>query len=243
MRLVFEPRRVAGVQPDRRAISKPGPIRLRPEVPDGTVAVTWLPTRYVPFEAHVYRAQVENHPHVALLTGDLRSADPVLVRVHSEWLTGDVFGSSRCDCGAQLQFALARIADEGRGVRVYLRLEGRGIGLTQKLRAYRLQDQGQDTAEANATLGFKADHRDYAAGVRILAELGVWRIRLMTNNPEKITGLGGYGITIVERVGIEVPATGFSRRYLRTKKEKFGHFLHGVWIYGSRDRRERHGVR
>jgi 3,4-dihydroxy 2-butanone 4-phosphate synthase/GTP cyclohydrolase II len=151
-----------------------------------------------------------------------------MVRVHSQCLTGDIFSSTRCDCGDQLETALEMIQREGRGVLLYLRQEGRGIGLIHKIMAYQLQDQGKDTVEANLALGFKADQRDYGIGAQILAELGVGRMRLLTNNPRKFVGLEGYGLEIVERLPIEVPASDASRRYLRTKKEKLGHLLRSV---------------
>jgi 3,4-dihydroxy 2-butanone 4-phosphate synthase/GTP cyclohydrolase II len=152
----------------------------------------------------------------------------VLVRVHSQCLTGDIFSSSRCDCGDQLHRALEMISAEGRGVLLYLRQEGRGIGLVHKIMAYALQDKGNDTVEANLALGFKADQRDYGIGAQILAELGVRQMRLMTNNPRKFVGLEGYGLAIAERVSIEVPANEANRRYLKTKKEKLGHLLRGL---------------
>jgi 3,4-dihydroxy 2-butanone 4-phosphate synthase/GTP cyclohydrolase II len=152
----------------------------------------------------------------------------VLVRVHSQCLTGDIFASSRCDCGDQLDRALELIAAQGQGVLLYLRQEGRGIGLLHKIMAYQLQDQGQDTVEANLSLGFKADQRDYGIGAQILAELNLHGIRLVTNNPRKFVGLEGYGLKIVERVPIEIPASDASRRYLKTKKDKLGHLLRGL---------------
>jgi 3,4-dihydroxy 2-butanone 4-phosphate synthase/GTP cyclohydrolase II len=163
--------------------------------------------------------------HVALVMGEIAPEDPVLVRVHSQCLTGDVFGSVRCDCGAQLETALERIAAEGRGVLLYLLQEGRGIGLINKLRAYELQDEGADTVEANQRLGFPPDQRDYGVGAQILRDLGVRRMRLMTNNPAKFVGLEGYGLEIIERVPLEVPPTEHTRRYLEAKKRKMGHLL------------------
>ena len=157
--------------------------------------------------------------------GDVAGDEPVLVRVHSQCLTGDIFGSARCDCGLQLELALERIAAAGRGVLLYLLQEGRGIGLLNKLRAYELQDGGHDTVEANERLGFRADQRDYGIGAQILRDLGVRRMRLMTNNPAKYVALAGYGLEIVERVPLEIPPTAATRDYLRTKRDKLGHLL------------------
>jgi 3,4-dihydroxy 2-butanone 4-phosphate synthase/GTP cyclohydrolase II len=157
--------------------------------------------------------------------GEIDPAEPILVRVHSQCLTGDIFGSCRCDCGPQLEQALERIASEGKGVLLYLLQEGRGIGLMNKLRAYELQEQGHDTVEANERLGFRPDQRDYGIGAQILRDLGVRQMRLMTNNPSKYIALNGYGLEIVERVPLEVPPTDSSRAYLRTKREKLGHLL------------------
>jgi 3,4-dihydroxy 2-butanone 4-phosphate synthase / GTP cyclohydrolase II len=165
---------------------------------------------------------------VALVMGDIKPDDKVLVRVHSQCLTGDIFASSRCDCGDQLHQALETISGVGQGVLLYLRQEGRGIGLMHKIMAYELQDQGKDTVEANEALGFKPDQRDYGIGAQILAELGLHQIRLLTNNPRKFVGLEGYGLEIVGRVPIEIPASDASRRYLKTKKEKLGHILRSV---------------
>jgi 3,4-dihydroxy 2-butanone 4-phosphate synthase/GTP cyclohydrolase II len=189
------------------------------------VASPALPTRYGDFRAWVFRSKVTGEEHVALVTGDVSTPEPVLVRVHSQCLTGDVFGSCRCDCGAQLETALERIGAERRGVLLYLLQEGRGIGLANKLRAYELQDGGADTVEANQRLGFRPDQRDYGVGAQILRELGVRRMRLMTNNPSKYVALGGYGLEIVERVPLEVPPTELTRRYLEVKKNKMGHLL------------------
>ncbi len=189
------------------------------------VAAPLLPTRYGDFRLYVYRSKVTDEEHIALVTGDVSTEEPVLVRVHSQCLTGDVFGSARCDCGAQLETALERIAAERRGVLLYLLQEGRGIGLANKLRAYELQDAGADTVEANQRLGFRADQREYGVGAQILRELGVRRMRLMTNNPSKYVALGGYGLEIVERVPLEVPPTEHTRRYLEAKKNKMGHLL------------------
>jgi 3,4-dihydroxy 2-butanone 4-phosphate synthase/GTP cyclohydrolase II len=189
------------------------------------VAEASLPTEYGPFRVHVYESLIDRQHHVALVRGEIKPEDRVMVRVHSQCLTGDIFASSRCDCGSQLHKALEMISAAGQGVLLYLRQEGRGIGLVHKIMAYQLQDQGQDTVEANEALGFKADQRDYGIGAQILHELGLREILLLTNNPRKFVGLGGYGLKIVDRLPIEIPASAESRRYLRTKKEKLGHLL------------------
>ncbi len=189
------------------------------------VAEAKLPTRYGEFLAIAYRSSVDTNEHVALVKGDIVNGNPVLVRVHSECLTGDVFGSRRCDCGEQVSLAMERINEEGRGVLLYMRQEGRGIGLHNKMRAYELQDQGMDTVEANLALGFPADLRDYGVGAQILADLGLHKIRLITNNARKVIGLESYGIEIVETVPVIVPANPHNARYLKTKQDKLGHQL------------------
>lgn len=184
-----------------------------------------LPTCYGNFRAIAYESDIDDYTHIALVKGEIKEDEPVLVRVHSECLTGDVFGSLRCDCGSQLQKAMRVIEDEGAGVVLYMRQEGRGIGLGNKIRAYHLQDMGQDTVEANLALGFKPDLRDYGIGAQILVDLGVSKMRLMTNNPKKIVGLEGYGLEVVERIPLEGPLCETNTSYLRAKKEKLGHLL------------------
>lgn len=199
--------------------------RLRHEKLVQRVAEAKLPTEYGEFTALAYRSTVDAGEHVALVRGDISGDKPVLVRVHSECLTGDVFASLRCDCGVQIEMALQTIANEDRGVFLYMRQEGRGIGFHNKLRAYALQDQGMDTVEANLALGFPPDLRDYGLGAQILADLGLHNIRLLTNNPKKVIGLESYGIKIVETVPLIAPATPYNRRYLETKQNKLGHIL------------------
>ena len=186
---------------------------------------TRLPTRWGEFRAVAYRSLVDPDEHIALVKGDVTEAEPVLVRVHSECLTGDVFGSMRCDCGEQAALALQRIEEEGKGVFVYMRQEGRGIGLINKLRAYKLQDEGLDTVEANEKLGFPMDLRRYGVGAQILRDLGVRRFRFLTNNPKKVVGLEGFGLEMVEQVPVVVKPNTENRRYLETKQKKMGHVL------------------
>jgi 3,4-dihydroxy 2-butanone 4-phosphate synthase/GTP cyclohydrolase II len=189
-------------------------------------AAVRLPTDYGEFEAIAFREKLTGKAHVALVKGDVDGAENVLVRVHSECLTGDVFHSLRCDCGEQLEQALAQIDAEGRGVLLYMAQEGRGIGLLNKLRAYELQEQGMDTVEANLELGFPADARDYGIGNQILADLGLTTLRILTNNPKKLTGIDGFGLTVVEQVPIEVRPNTENARYLAVKRDKLGHRLH-----------------
>ncbi len=199
--------------------------RMRNERMVEKATIVDMPTMYGDFKAHVYYSHLDQQTHIALVKGDLSIKEPVLVRVHSECLTGDALGSMRCDCGDQLKTALSMIEEEGRGVLLYMRQEGRGIGLLNKLKAYHLQEQGMDTVEANEALGYPADLRDYGTGAQILADLGISDIRLLTNNPRKIAGLEGYGLRVVERVPLEITPGECNRKYLATKKDRLGHML------------------
>ena len=198
--------------------------RTREKLVERVETVT-MPTDYGDFNLHLYRSKVDGQNHLALVRGDIVGRKNVLVRVHSECLTGDVFGSRRCDCGPQLHQAMRQVADAGCGVIVYMRQEGRGIGLAPKIQAYKLQEQGYDTVEANEKLGYGMDLREYGLGAQILVDLGLKTIRLLTNNPKKIVGLAGYGLKIVEQVPIKVKPNPHNERYLKTKREKLGHLL------------------
>ena len=189
------------------------------------IEVVKMPTDYGDFDLHLYRSKVDGQHHLALVRGEISGAKNVLVRVHSECLTGDVFGSRRCDCGPQLHSAMQQVADAGRGVILYMRQEGRGIGLAPKIQAYKLQEQGLDTVEANEKLGYGMDLREYGLGAQILVDLGLKTIRLLTNNPKKVVGLEGYGLKITEQVPIRVKPNPHNERYLKTKREKLGHLL------------------
>jgi 3,4-dihydroxy 2-butanone 4-phosphate synthase/GTP cyclohydrolase II len=202
--------------------------RMRTERMVRRVGEADLPTRYGHFRVFAYESVTDRETHVALVRGDIGEGNDVLVRVHSRCLTGDVFHSARCDCGDQLESALRRIDEEKRGVLLYLNQEGRGIGISNKILAYALQDQGFDTVEANERLGFKPDQRDYGIGAQILSDLGVRSMRLLTNNPRKFVGLEGYGLSVSRTVAIEIPATDSTRRYLKAKKDKLGHRLTSV---------------
>jgi 3,4-dihydroxy 2-butanone 4-phosphate synthase / GTP cyclohydrolase II len=202
--------------------------RTRTESLVRRVASAKLPTDFGDFRISAFESLVDNQTHVAMVLGDIGDGKNILVRVHSQCLTGDVLHSIRCDCGAQLDAAMERISAEGRGVLLYLHQEGRGIGLANKIRAYELQDEGFDTVEANERLGFKADQRDYGVGVQILRDLGVRSMRLLSNNPRKLVGIEGYGLSVSEWLPLEIPASESTRRYLKTKKEKLGHKLSSV---------------
>jgi 3,4-dihydroxy 2-butanone 4-phosphate synthase/GTP cyclohydrolase II len=202
--------------------------RLRTESVVKRAASTKLPTEYGEFRLHAFENQIDKQTHIALVCGDIGDGQDVLVRVHSQCLTGDVLRSVRCDCGAQLDKALCRIAAEGRGVLLYLSQEGRGIGLANKIRAYSLQDEGCDTVEANERLGFKADQRDYGIGVQILREIGVRSMRLLSNNPRKLVGIEGYGLSVTEWLPLEIPPSSSTRPYLAAMRSKLGHALRGV---------------
>jgi 3,4-dihydroxy 2-butanone 4-phosphate synthase/GTP cyclohydrolase II len=202
--------------------------RMRTESVVKCVASTNLPTEYGQFRLHAFENQIDKQTHVALVCGDVGDGRDILVRVHSQCLTGDVLRSARCDCGAQLDRALRRIAKEGRGVLLYLNQEGRGIGLANKIRAYSLQDEGLDTVEANERLGFKPDQRDYGIGVQILRELGVRSMRLLSNNPRKLVAIEGYGLSVTKWLPLEIPASLSTLRYLTTKRNKLGHVLSGL---------------
>ena len=202
--------------------------RMRTESTVRLAAVANLPTSYGPFKIYGFESVIDGETHVALVAGEIGDGEGVMVRVHSKCLTGDVFHSERCDCGGQRNAAMQRIGAEGRGVLVYLNQEGRGIGLVNKIRAYELQDQGLDTVEANEKLGFKADQRDYGIGVQILRALGVRSMRLLSNNPRKMVAIEGYGLSVLEWLPLEVPASEHTRKYLKTKKDKLGHRLDSV---------------
>jgi 3,4-dihydroxy 2-butanone 4-phosphate synthase/GTP cyclohydrolase II len=202
--------------------------RMQTETLVRRVASAKLPTEYGEYQAVAFQSGLDGETHIALVKGDIGEGRDVVVRVHSRCLTGDVFHSLRCDCGPQLNAAMSRIEQEGRGVILYLNQEGRGIGLANKLRAYELQEQGLDTVEANERLGFKPDQRDYGIGVQILKELGVRTMRLLSNNPRKLVGLEGYGLSVAEWLPLEIPASETTIRYLKAKKDKLGHRLKGV---------------
>jgi 3,4-dihydroxy 2-butanone 4-phosphate synthase/GTP cyclohydrolase II len=198
------------------------------------VVSTKFPTKYGEFILHLYESDIDSHHHLALTKGEVTADEPVLVRVHSECLTGDVLGSLRCDCGEQLHKTLEKIEEEGKGVFLYMRQEGRGIGLGNKIRAYQLQDQGKDTVEANEALGFPADLRDYGIGAQILVDLGVRKLRLLTNNPRKVVGLKGHHLEIVERIPLEIEPNPCNAKYLETKRDKLGHLILKDWILNNK---------
>jgi 3,4-dihydroxy 2-butanone 4-phosphate synthase / GTP cyclohydrolase II len=202
--------------------------RMRTESVVKCVASTRLPTEYGEFRLHAFENQIDKQTHVALVRGEVGDGRDILVRVHSQCLTGDVLRSARCDCGAQLDMALRRIATERRGVLLYLNQEGRGIGLANKIRAYLLQDEGLDTVEANERLGFKPDQRDYGIGVQILREIGVRSMRLLSNNPRKLVAVEGYGLSVTDWLPLESPASATTLRYLTAKRNKLGHVLRGL---------------
>jgi 3,4-dihydroxy 2-butanone 4-phosphate synthase / GTP cyclohydrolase II len=199
--------------------------RIRREKLVQRIVSTKLPSQYGDFRIYLFRSKTDSKDHIALVKGDISPEKPTLVRVHSECLTGDVFGSLRCDCHAQLIASMERVEMEGHGIVLYMRQEGRGIGLLNKLKAYNLQDEGLDTVEANEELGFRADLRDYGIGAQILRDLGVGKMRLLTNNPKKIIGLTGYGLEVVERVPLEIHPNQHNERYLTTKRDKLGHLI------------------
>ncbi len=199
--------------------------RLRTETTIQKEVIVQMPTRYGHFVMHVYRHRITQQPHVALVKGTWEPDEPILVRVHSSCFTGDILGSLRCDCGNQLATALRKIEEAGKGVLVYINQEGRGIGLIPKMHAYKLQEEGLDTVEANLALGYKPDEREYGTGAQILRDLGVRKMRLLTNNPTKRAGLAGYGLEIVETVPLLTPPTPYNRRYLETKRTRLGHLL------------------
>lgn len=203
--------------------------RLKREILVQEVAATLLPTEYGEFKAVAFRNTLIDQVHIALVKGEIKAEEPTLVRVHSQCLTGDVFGSYRCDCGEQLSMALSMINKVGKGVLLYLYQEGRGIGILNKLKAYALQDQGHDTVQANEALGFKPDLREYGIGAQILKSLGLGKIKIMTNNPRKIVGLEGYGLQLVERVPIEIKPKKDNIKYLNTKRKKLGHIIENVF--------------
>ncbi len=194
---------------------------------------TRFPTKYGEFILHLYESQIDSHHHLALVKGEITAEDTVPVRVHSECLTGDVLGSMRCDCGEQLQKSLKYLSTQEKGIFLYMRQEGRGIGLDNKIRAYQLQDQGKDTVEANEALGFDADLRDYGIGAQILVDLGVRKLKLLTNNPKKIIGLQGYGLEVLDRIPIEIEPNHVNAKYLMTKRDKLGHLICSNWVLGD----------